>query len=80
VQRLGPGARPADEAILAAVVALGRGLDVRVVAEGVETREQMRAVSAAGVDAVQGFLLARPAPTEALPGLLRSLATGPVGH
>ncbi len=80
VQRLGPGARPADDAILAAVVALGRGLDVRVVAEGVETSEQMRAVSAAGVDAVQGFLLARPAPAEALPGLLRSLATGPVGH
>ena len=38
----------------------GHALDVRVVAEGVETVEQLRAVAECGVSLVQGFLLARP--------------------
>jgi diguanylate cyclase len=49
-----------DEAIVAAVVALGRALNLRIVAEGVETKAQQRFLDDAGCDALQGFLLGRP--------------------
>jgi diguanylate cyclase (GGDEF)-like protein/PAS domain S-box-containing protein len=46
--------------IVEAVVGMARGLGLRVVAEGVERPEQLRAVREAGCDAAQGFLLSRP--------------------
>jgi diguanylate cyclase (GGDEF)-like protein len=49
-----------DEAIVAAVVALGRALNLRIVAEGVETEAQQLFLDEAGCDALQGFLLGRP--------------------
>ncbi len=83
VQRVGavaaPGPNghgPVDQAILGAVVALARGLGVAVVAEGVETEDQLQAVKHAGCDAVQGYLLARPAPAEEIEGTVRRLAGG----
>ncbi|HST64220.1 MAG TPA: EAL domain-containing protein [Mycobacteriales bacterium] len=50
--------------LLQAVAELGRTLGLRVVAEGVETAEQLALVRAAGCDAVQGFLVSRPLPEE----------------
>jgi diguanylate cyclase (GGDEF)-like protein/PAS domain S-box-containing protein len=49
-------------AIIASVLALGRGLDIAITAEGVETHEQFELLSALGVDMVQGHLFgtARP--------------------
>jgi diguanylate cyclase (GGDEF)-like protein len=52
----------ASVALLRGVVALGGELDVAVVAEGVETPEQLAVVRAAGCRLVQGYLLGRPAP------------------
>jgi EAL domain-containing protein (putative c-di-GMP-specific phosphodiesterase class I) len=49
-------------AIVAAVLALGSGLGIKTVAEGVETEEQFLLLRAAGVDIVQGFLFSRPCP------------------
>jgi EAL domain-containing protein (putative c-di-GMP-specific phosphodiesterase class I)/signal transduction histidine kinase/AmiR/NasT family two-component response regulator len=49
-----------DATIVHAIVSLGRALGLKVVAEGVETVEQQRFVSAAGVHAMQGYLFARP--------------------
>ncbi|MDO8212375.1 EAL domain-containing protein [Conexibacter sp. CPCC 206217] len=46
--------------IIDAIVGMGHALGLTVVAEGIETEEQLTAVRAAGVDAVQGFLFARP--------------------
>lgn len=77
VQRLGEHARAADEAILAAVVALGAGLEARVVAEGVETEAQLAAVRAAGVDAVQGFLIAEALPPEEVASAVARLTSVP---
>ncbi|MGY1682347.1 putative bifunctional diguanylate cyclase/phosphodiesterase [Geodermatophilus sp. SYSU D01176] len=54
------------EAVLASIVTLAHALEADVVAEGVETLEQLRVLSALGVDSASGFLLARPA----APGLL----------
>ena len=57
---------PGGEALLTGAVHLAHSLGLRVVAEGVETSEQLRAVRAAGVDLAQGFHLARPCSPEAL--------------
>jgi len=51
-----------DFAVVSAVVSLADRLGLNVVAEGVETPEQLRAVRATGCQAIQGFLLRRPSP------------------
>ncbi|HEU5449001.1 MAG TPA: EAL domain-containing protein [Acidimicrobiia bacterium] len=54
-------------AIVGALVSLAHGLGLTVVAEGVETDEQLAELRRLGCDSVQGFLLARPAPPEEIP-------------
>jgi diguanylate cyclase (GGDEF)-like protein len=58
----GLGSPGHDATVIATVVDLAHKLGLAVVAEGVETEEELRAVSAMGCDEVQGFLLARPGP------------------
>jgi diguanylate cyclase (GGDEF)-like protein len=58
----GLGSSGHDPTVIATVVDLAHKLGLAVVAEGVETEEELRAVSAMGCDEVQGFLLARPGP------------------
>jgi diguanylate cyclase (GGDEF)-like protein/PAS domain S-box-containing protein len=53
-----------DRAIVEAVVSMARALELDVVAEGVETDEQRRALTRLGCRRAQGFLFARPAPLE----------------
>lgn len=64
---------PQATAIIRAVLALGRSLSIPVLAEGVETPEQLSVLLQEGCDEVQGFLLGRPstgaAHGEALPDL-----------
>ena len=56
-------------ALVTAVVSLGRGLKLRVVAEGVETIEQLQMVRGLGCDRVQGFLMANPTSADQLEAL-----------
>jgi diguanylate cyclase (GGDEF)-like protein len=49
-----------SKAIIRAILALGRSLSVPVLAEGVETREQLNVLRAEGCNEAQGFLLGRP--------------------
>ncbi|HCP48123.1 MAG TPA: hypothetical protein DIU15_18945 [Deltaproteobacteria bacterium] len=66
-----PGAE-GDTAIVKTVIELGRNLGLRVVAEGVETEDQLRLLQALKCDEAQGFLLARPVPAEELVDRLRA--------
>jgi diguanylate cyclase (GGDEF)-like protein len=54
--------RPADAAIVCAIVGLGRSLDIPTIAEGVETLDQLIALRAAGCNLAQGYLFSRPRP------------------
>ncbi|KFZ36758.1 hypothetical protein HR45_14135 [Shewanella mangrovi] len=51
---------PDDAAITNAIIALAHSLELLVVAEGVETEEQLQFLASQGCDQVQGFLLSKP--------------------
>jgi diguanylate cyclase (GGDEF)-like protein len=53
---------PNDEAITSAVISLGHNLGLNVVAEGVETVEQLKYLADHGCDLIQGYFLSRPLP------------------
>ena len=48
------------QAVVRAVLALGKAFDIPVMAEGIETADQLSMLNAAGCDEAQGFLLGRP--------------------
>lgn len=59
-----------DQRIVAVVASLARELGLKTIAEGVETSYQLRYLASLDCDLVQGFYLMRPAPAEAIDGLL----------
>lgn len=65
-------ANPSGDSILGFIVSLARWMELSVVAEGVETREQLERLQADGCDYAQGYFLARPMPVKALEELLAS--------
>jgi diguanylate cyclase (GGDEF)-like protein/PAS domain S-box-containing protein len=56
------GRNPQSAAIVRAVIGLGHGLEMSIVAEGVETHEQLAFLAEEGCDTVQGYFIGRPAP------------------
>jgi EAL domain-containing protein (putative c-di-GMP-specific phosphodiesterase class I) len=55
-----------DAAIAVSVITLAHSMDLRVVAEGVETEAQRAFLSKQGCDAIQGYLTGAPAPAPQL--------------
>jgi len=58
------GRNPQSAAIIRSVIGLGHGLGISIVAEGVETREQLCFLADEKCDVVQGYFIGRPAPIE----------------
>jgi EAL domain-containing protein (putative c-di-GMP-specific phosphodiesterase class I) len=62
-------------AVVRAITVLGHSLGLRLVAEGIETAEQMSSIRSIGVDIAQGFLIGKPMPSDqALSWILAGLA------
>jgi EAL domain-containing protein (putative c-di-GMP-specific phosphodiesterase class I) len=67
----GISARRGSAAIVGAIIAMARELEVKVVAEGVETREQLEFLQSRQCDEYQGYLCGRPAPAELFSKVVR---------
>ena len=65
-----------DATIVTAIVALAQSLNLKVVAEGVETIEQQAFLTHLGCDSLQGYLLAKPIPPERIHELPDFIYTG----
>lgn len=55
---------PDDSAIASAVLGMSHAMNLTVVAEGVETQEQLEHLAALGCDEMQGYLISKPVPAE----------------
>ena len=66
----GIGRTPEDSAIVVAIVSMARGLGLKVIAEGVETEEQLAFLKALRCDEFQGYLFSKPVPPDELEKLL----------
>jgi diguanylate cyclase (GGDEF)-like protein len=65
--KLGKG----DSPIMRAIIGMGRALKLHIVAEGVETHDQLAFLRLQGCDAYQGYLFSKPVPAHQLQYLLR---------
>ncbi|HEX5353057.1 MAG TPA: EAL domain-containing protein [Rhodanobacteraceae bacterium] len=66
-----------DRAIVRSIIALGRGLGLQVVAEGVENVEQRKLLREFGCDLQQGFLYTRPLPAAKVPAFVDAMTARP---
>jgi diguanylate cyclase (GGDEF)-like protein len=71
------GTEQDTQAIIRAIISLARSLGMRVLAEGVETIEQLQKFSAEGCDELQGYLFSKPRPREELGELIEWLGDKP---
>lgn len=62
-----------DSAIARTIIELGRNMNLQVIAEGVETHEQLTFLRQYGCSLIQGFVLSRPQPIDALIALYRPI-------
>jgi EAL domain-containing protein (putative c-di-GMP-specific phosphodiesterase class I) len=71
---------PEQTTIVTAIISMGRNLNLRVVAEGVETPEEMAFLQAHQCDEAQGYYFSRPVPPEQFAKLLKSGVSESVLH
>ena len=71
------GRNPQSAAIVRAVIGLGHGLEILIVAEGVETAEQLQFLADEGCDVVQGYFIGKPGPIRQYPLIVGRAAGTP---
>lgn len=76
VQRLGKDAQAST--LCETMVSVGRSLGISVVAEGVETEQQLQLLQRMGCDQIQGYLISTPVPAEEIPKLFGKVFFDPV--
>jgi EAL domain-containing protein (putative c-di-GMP-specific phosphodiesterase class I) len=64
---------PDDETIVRAIISMSHSLHLRVIAEGVETAEDLAFLKAERCDEAQGYLFSRPVPADQFARLLENL-------
>ncbi len=69
-----------DGAIVSAVIAMGKALNIRVIAEGVETQEQLNFLKEHGCYEFQGYLFSRPMAASALSDMIHTASPGAYTH
>ncbi|MDP1558133.1 MAG: EAL domain-containing protein [Nitrosomonas sp.] len=70
-----------DRTLVEAIIAMAHKLDIRIIAEGVETKEQQELLIHFGCDYVQGFLYSPALPAEEFSKLIiQQQSQAPVGH
>ena len=60
-----------DLSLIRSIIALGRGLDMVIVAEGVESAEHAELLAGMGCDLLQGFYFSRPVEIATIAGMMR---------
>jgi diguanylate cyclase (GGDEF)-like protein/PAS domain S-box-containing protein len=63
---------PDDAAIVTTIIGLGHNLNLKIIAEGVETTEQLHILRGQGCDEIQGYLVARPMPAQEVAAWLQN--------
>ena len=62
--------------LLQAILGVGHSMSLKVIAEGIETEDQLRTITDMGCEMAQGFLMGRPGPAEVIEGLLAGASRG----
>ncbi|WP_019142480.1 bifunctional diguanylate cyclase/phosphodiesterase [Noviherbaspirillum massiliense] len=68
------GKSPEGEVFFTAIVTMAHALGMRVVAEGVETRQQVDILKRLACDEIQGYYVSRPVPASEIPALIENRA------
>lgn len=70
------GNNPEDQAIVAAIVSMARGLGLCTISEGVETEQQLAMLREQGCDEIQGYYYSRPLTADAFDAFVRARLAG----
>lgn len=66
--------QPQDLAIISAIITLGKGFDLSVIAEGIETKEQLQLLKELQCEIMQGYFLSHPLPVDKATQLLEDVS------
>ncbi len=69
-----------NAAIVEAIIRLSKSMELEILAEGVETQEELKKLQQIGCDLIQGYLFSKPLPAEACQSLLAEEGVGAEGN